>query len=423
MQKAIVLFFITLCLCACQESAPLNGRVKIETIDGQARITVAGEVYSIKGLSGSSYLKEAAQIGANTIRTYDTTNLQSVLDSAHKYGLMVVAGIWLPKSNQKWLYENDEQTEKLSSELAAIGRKYSQHPALLSWCLGNELVFYNLYDLSFSRTYNILLDSLRLNDPNHPVGTAFANFGQKAAVNFALKIKNLDYLLINTFGRLRELTDDMSSLKSLYSKPFLIGEFGENGPWETIWTTWGAPIEPKSSEKVEVLKKRFSELPKEHPQYLGALVFNWGWRQEQTHTWFNVFSEKGEKNALYYYLAEKYGHPQKGGAPLIGNLRIDGENEANQFWFETNDFHQASLEIDSIKLRKLNIKWSLRSEDWYFIKADTPPALPGLIQVSEDPRKISFKCPSKPGPYRLFVKVTDSLGNFASANLPFYVVQ
>ncbi|MGB0979246.1 MAG: hypothetical protein ACPGVV_07600, partial [Croceimicrobium sp.] len=161
----------------------------------------------------------------------------------------------------------------------------------------------------------------------------------------------------------------------------------------------------------------------EHPQYLGALVFNWGWRQEQTHTWFNVFSEKGEKNALYYYLAEKYGHPQKGGAPLIGNFRIDGENEANQFWFETNDLHQASLEMDSIKRKKLNIKWSLRSEDWYFLKADTPPALPGLIQVSEDPRKISFKCPSKPGPYRLFVKVTDSLGNFASANLPFYVVQ
>lgn len=412
---------LILFLISCKEESQLNGRVQISKVEGHHRFTIDGAPYTIKGLSGFSHLNEAALIGANTIRTYDTTGLGAVLDSAHKYGLMVVAGIWLPKSNQAWLYKNDKQGEKLSRELGVLGRKYQDHPALLSWCLGNELIFYDLYDLSFSRTYNMLLDSLRSNDPNHPIGTAFANFGKKAAINFSLKIKDLDYLLINTFGRLRELENDMEALDFLYSKPFLIGEFGENGPWETEWTSWGAPLEPSSSNKVKMLERRFSELPEDHPNFLGALVFNWGWRQEQTHTWFNVFSATGEKNALYYYLSEKYGKPIKQTIPKIDTLLLDGKGNANEFLFESEELHSAQVKLVN-SYSKFKIEWSIRTEDWYFIKADTPPALSGLINKPEE-STIKFKCPSKPGPYRLFVKVSDSLGNFASANLPFYVVQ
>ena len=419
--KFTIALLLSTFLISCQEESHLKGRVQVSMVEGQQRFTIDGAPYTIKGLSGFSHLKEAALIGANTIRTYDTTGLEAILDTAHKYGLMVVAGIWLPKSNQAWLYKNDKQSEKLSKELAALGRKYQSHPALLSWCLGNELIFYDLYDLSFSRTYNMLLDSLRSNDPNHPIGTAFANFGKKAAINFSLKIKDLDYLLINTFGRLRELEKDMEALEFLYSKPFLIGEFGENGPWETEWTSWGAPLEPSSSNKVKMLKRRFSELPVEHPNFLGAMVFNWGWRQEQTQTWFNVFSAKGEKNALYYYLSEKYGHAIKQEIPKIDTLLLDGKANANEFLFESDELHSAQVKLAKSDTN-FKIEWSIRTEDWYFIKADTPPALVGLIK---DPNKssIEFKCPSKPGPYRLFVKVSDKVGNFASANFPFYVVQ
>lgn len=420
----LLLLCVSLSLYSCKREANPDATVKIEELDGQWRFTVNGEVHEIKGVSGQAYLKEAAAIGINTIRTYDTTNLQAVLDSAAYYNIKVVAGIWLPKSPEKWLYGNEEHTSKLSSVLAFLGRKYKDHPALLSWCLGNELIFYNLYDFKFPATYNRLIDSLRSGDPNHPIGTALANFGQKAALNFALKIRPLDYYLINTFGRLREIENDMNSLFFLPDKPFLIGEFGENGPWETEWTKWSAPVEPNSNRKAELLARRFEELPTDNPHYLGAMVFNWGWRQEQTHTWFNVFSEQGERNALYHFLAEKYGGQKEAtGLPEIDTLLIDGIGTFNDFWFDGNQSHTAALRLRDAAPEGLQIEWSLRTEDWFFLKGDTPPALPGYIQKSKDTELIVFTTPDKPGPYRLFVKVSDSLGNFATANMPFYVVQ
>lgn len=419
-----LIFILTLSLISCEREKNADALVKIEEIDGHWQFTIKDKVHAIKGVSGHAYLREAASIGINTIRTYDTTHLQAILDTAEFYNIKVVAGIWLPKSHEQWLYGNEEYTQKLSKELALLGRKYRNHPALLSWCLGNELVYYNLFDFKFPGTYNQLLDSLRAGDPNHPIGTALANFGQKAALNFALKISDLDYYLINTFGRLRELEEDMSRLFFIADKPFLIGEFGENGPWEAEWTKWSAPLEPNSRRKAALLARRFQELPSDNPHYLGALVFNWGWRHEQTHTWFNVFSEKGERNALYHFLADKYGGQKPQSNLLeIDTLLIDGTGNYNSFWFDKNQSHTAALRLTNQSAVGFHVEWSLRTEDWFFLKGDTPPAVAGYIQKSKDPKLIVFTTPAKTGPYRLFVKVTDSLGNFATANLPFYVVQ
>tara|TARA_B100001115_G_scaffold132499_1_gene100208 strand:- start:1515 stop:2789 length:1275 start_codon:yes stop_codon:yes gene_type:complete len=424
MLRIILILFLSGLIASCQNQRPENTRVQIKEINGQARFTIDGQVHEIKGLAGHTHLREAHDIGANTIRTYDTTGLQAILDSAHHYKLKVVAGIWLPKSHVPWLYKNEVQRIKLSKELAALGRKYRDHPALLSWCLGNELIFYDLMDFDFSRTYNRLLDSLRSGDPEHPIGTAFANYGHKAILNFALKIRSVDYLIINTFGRLPKLSEDMNDLDFLWSKPFLIGEFGENGPWETEWTKWGAPLEPSSSQKAEITGRRFKELPREHPNFLGALFFNWGWRHEQTHTWFNVFSKDGERSALYYALAMQYGDSPVPEIPKIKSLKIDHSTKANNFWFESNQWHEAQLEIpESLNKDSLEIRWSIRTEDWFFLKADSPPPLPDLIECAKDRQKIRFKTPSKAGPFRLYVSIHNRSRHFAAANLPFYVVQ
>ncbi|WP_421751522.1 hypothetical protein [Croceimicrobium sp.] len=424
MLRFTLILFLSILLVSCQYQRPENARVQIQKINGQARFTIDGQVHEIKGLAGHTHLQEAHRIGANTIRTYDTTGLEAILDSAHHHGLKVVAGIWLPKSHVPWLYHSEEHSNKLGKELVALGRKYRDHPALLSWCLGNELIFYDLSDFSFSRTYNRLLDSLRSGDPEHPIGTAFANYGHKAILNFALKIRSIDYLIINTFGRLPKLSDDMDDLDWLWSKPFLIGEFGENGPWETEWTKWGAPLEPSSSQKAEITHRRFKELPGDHPQFLGALFFNWGWRHEQTHTWFNVFSKKGERSALYYELALQYGNSSIPTIPKIESLKIDGTKKANDLWFESNEWHTAQIELpENLSADSLKIEWSVRTEDWFFLKADSPPPLPDLIEYSEDRKSIKFRCPPKAGPFRLFVSIHDQKGHFASANLPFYVVR
>jgi hypothetical protein len=411
---------------ACSPSEQGKGTVYIEKTGDKFQLIRNGEPFIIKGVSGEVRLKELVDIGGNCIRTYDTTNLGAILDEAQSLNIAVIAGIWLPKSNSKWFYPNDNLVAETALKLKAFAKKYSNHPALLSWCLGNELIYYDFKDWGFARGYNQILDSLKSGDPNHPVGTALANYGDKAILNFGLKIRNIDLVYVNTFGRLNQLEADRARWTWLLDKPFVVGEFGENGPWESDGTVWGAPGEINSSQKAERLAAIYdSILPKDNPAFLGSLAFFWGWRQEQTHTWFNVFSQEGEKNEMYFKLAEVFGKELKSNRPpKVGLLSIDSIFYANKLLLDPSTPHFAKVFASDPEKDSLNYHWSVRTEDWFFVKGDLPPAALENTVLSPNTKegKISFNSPSKPGPYRLFVKITDGHGNFGSVNLPFYVV-
>lgn len=424
--RFLLAFMMLILLFSCRnESEFLSDKVEILYVDGQAQFHIDGNPFEVRGVSGSSHLHEAAKIGINTIRAYDTAGLQDILDSAAHHHIMVIAGIWLPKSQDKWFYSEPREIDSLSQKLATLGRKYAEHPALLSWCLGNELRFQELSDFTFSRGYGQLLDSLKAGDPNHPVGTAFANLPRNTVLNFGLKVPELDYYLINTFSQLANIDELLSKVEPFWSRPFLIGEFGEIGPWEVPATRWGAPYEPKSSEKSTILAQQFERLPIHNKNYLGACVFNWGSRQEQTHTWYNFFDEAGAKNAQYFFLADWLGYPQNISPPIIDTLLIDGLGLAQDFWFNAGEYHQAEVRLASgSEVEGLTIEWSVRAEDWYFLRGETPAPLTQNIEIPIDPQRIAFKCPEKPGAFRLFVRVSDdSLRTYATANLPFYVVR
>lgn len=428
MLKRYLLAFslIGLFLGGCSPSPKRDGTVHIEKQNDSYRLIRNGKPFLVKGVSGRTRLKELQEIGGNCIRTYDTTNLGATLDEAEKLGLAVIAGVWLPKSKSDWFYKNDTYIEEAAINLKALGEKYGSHPALLSWCLGNELIFYDFKDWSFSRAYNQILDSLRVGDPNHPIGTALANYGDKAIINFGLKIPNIDLVYINTFGRLNQLASDREKWEWFFDKPFIVGEFGENGPWESNGTVWGAPGEINSSQKSERLKALYDTvMPSKHPAFLGSLAFFWGWRQEQTHTWFNVFSRDGEKNEMYFTLANAFGKDLKANRPpSIEPLSIDSIFASNELFLNPNSRHFAQLNATDPEQDSLSYYWSIRTEDWFYIKGDAPPEpLANTVDTAITRAGLNhFTSPSKPGPYRLFVKVIDGKGNFASVNLPFYVV-
>jgi hypothetical protein len=417
---------IGLFLGGCSPSPKRDGTVHIEKQNDSYRLIRNGKPFLVKGVSGRTRLKELQEIGGNCIRTYDTTNLGATLDEAEKLGLAVIAGVWLPKSKSDWFYKNDTYIEEAAINLKALGEKYGSHPALLSWCLGNELIFYDFKDWSFSRAYNQILDSLRVGDPNHPIGTALANYGDKAIINFGLKIPNIDLVYINTFGRLNQLASDREKWEWFFDKPFIVGEFGENGPWESNGTVWGAPGEINSRQKSERLKALYDTvMPSKHPAFLGSLAFFWGWRQEQTHTWFNVFSRDGEKNEMYFTLANAFGKDLKANRPpSIEPLSIDSIFASNELFLNPNSRHFAQLNATDPEQDSLSYYWSIRTEDWFYIKGDAPPEpLANTVDTAITRAGLNhFTSPSKPGPYRLFVKVIDGKGNFASVNLPFYVV-
>lgn len=413
-------------LGACSSPAAKNSPVYIEKADDRFQLIRNGEPFLIRGVSGEIRLKELANIGGNCIRTYDTTNLGLVLDEAHSLGIAVIAGIWVPKLSAQWFYSNQDLVDEASRSLKSFAGRYSNHPALLSWCLGNELIYYDITDFEFAAGYNQMLDSLKSGDPNHPIGTALANYGNRAIINFGLKVPDIDLYYINTFGRIGQFEEDRNKLSWLFDKPFVIGEFGESGPWESNGTIWGAPRELNSSEKAERLKAIYdSLLPEDNPSYLGSLAFYWGWRQEQTHTWFNVFSQEGEKNEMYFALAEVFGNETNmNRPPEISALSIDGILDANKLLLKPSSHHLSKVIATDPESDSLSYYWSVRPEDWFFVKGGLPPdaVINTLEEDSTTKGEVHFNTPSKPGPYRLFLRITDGQGNFASVNKPFYVV-
>lgn len=426
MRAGLLISVALMTLVACTESKIYNEQmaVHLKETDGQYQIIRNGEPFQIRGVCGQTKLGLLKSIGGNTIRTYDTTNLAAVLDSAYAHNLAVIAGIYLPVSTTSWLYGNDTIAEYYNTEIRKVVAKHKDHPALLMWCLGNELIYYDFWDMSFARTYNKFVETIYETDGQHPVTTAIANFSDRAIVNFRLKVPELDLFLFNTFGRLPKLEEDMKPYNMIWDGPFMVGEYGENGPWEAKTTEWGAPLEMNSDEKATRLVYDFKEnLPKQNPRFLGGLAFYWGQRQEVTHTWFNYFSEDERISAPVYALAALWGNPLDGNKPpAIKYFQINGSRAYNSFLFSPGSVHTASFSLHDHENDSLKFEWELLPEDWYFQKANKPLAVNGLITQAAA-GEISFKVPEKAGPYRIYAKAYDNHGNFAVANLPFYVVR
>lgn len=414
-------------LIACRPSETADYRAEAGVClkrEGEGfRLMRNQEPFFVRGVAGHGRYPLLRSIGANTIRTYDTVGLESTLDSAQAYGLAVVAGIPLPKSTESWFYRNDSLVEAYALGIGEAARRYAGHPALLLWCLGNEPLFYDFKEFNFPRVYNRFLDTLRKHDHGHPVAMGMANFSDRAIVNMAFKIPSIDLLVINTFGRLPKLQDDMRNYRWLWDKPYLVGEFGEIGPWEAPQTAWQAPLEPNSAGKAQRLALAYTEhMPDQDPRFLGALAFYWGQRQEVTHTWFNFFNQRGETSAALAQLAALYGHPRKGNqAPRIDHLFLDSSKAYNRFLFSSGSPHTAQAEVYDPDGDSLQWHWQIRAEDWFFEKSQEPPNL--LDSSTQNLSELQFEAPALPGPYRLFLEVRDQKGHFASANWPFYVVR
>lgn len=412
--------------CKTDSPSPQSGKVSFaKDSTGHYQVYRGTEVFTINGVSGRYNLPLLKECGGNTIRTYDTTHLASILDEADSLGIAVVAGIWLPIASEDWFYRNEDYIAQAEQNLKRLGEKYRNHPALLSWVLGNELIFYDALDFNFPRQYAKLFRALKQSDPNHPIGTAIANVGQKAMLNWSLKFRDLDYLLFNTFGRLKSLKSDLKHFTHYWDKPFFIGEFGEVGPWEATTTRWGVPLEMSSNNKAYWLRDMYyQQIPSDHPNFLGAMAFYWGWRQEQTHTWFNVFDEEGRYNDQLYVLREVWKGDTSfaNSPPVTKRLLLEDCNNPDSLVFSAGRVLSAELEAFDPDGDSLSISWSVRTEDWLWKKAETPPALFPEPRLDSTGFRASFTAPAKPGPYRLFVKLSDYQGHFSTINLPFYVV-
>ncbi|WP_158618217.1 glycoside hydrolase family 2 TIM barrel-domain containing protein [Chitinophaga lutea] len=385
--------------------------------------------FIVKGAAGFTHMRQLREAGGNTVRVWDTAQLGRILDEAHAHQLAVIAGLPMPVSSILSFYQDTAKTAAQYSAFRAVVNRYKSHPALLMWCLGNEVDFpYRPKFKPFYKAYNRLLNMIHADDPDHPVTTAVINMNHRMIYNIRWKVDGLDLISVNIFGSLRYMDRHLSKLSWAWSGPFLITEWGINGPWESDGTTaWGAPIERSSGRKAEQYLQLYKYMPVNNPRFLGACVFFWGQKQETTHTWFSLFSDNGASsqavNVMQFLWTNRW--PEHN-APALKEVRVDGKGAWDNILLNPATVHTAEMVFDALPGDSIRIKWELLKEDWYMKNWYEPnlkkPASFDSLLLSCEGYKVTFRAPAKTGPYRIFATVFDDKGRFAAANTPFYVV-
>lgn len=410
---------------ACQKFTPnkeSSATVYVQKTERGYQLIRNNTPFIIKGAAGDGHLAELREAGGNTIRLYDTIDLRTHLDAAHDAGLAAIVDIPLPKyGDGSHFYSRDISLER--KQIADLVKNHKDHPALLYWNVGNELYYPTAYSQTkFFDSFNSLVRLVKEVDPNHPVSTAIIGGNRRRLASVALKSPDLDLISMNSFGNLTHLKDRLEPIRLIWNGPFVISEWGVNGPWEEAETSWGAPIEHNSSKKAAILEARYHSEIMDDPNLLGSVVFFWGSKQERTPTWFSIFSPEGHKSEAFYTLQSLW--KQKPTEAYLGPranvIRINGKTSRENVILSAGKIFQAELESTHPSRDTVMYHWEIRKEAWAEVEEEQAPEIDLIKESDQD--KISFKTPEEEGPYRLYVYLTDGKQHFSTTNIPFYVL-
>jgi hypothetical protein len=401
----------------------------LSIIKGRYTIIKNGKTFILKGASGYTFLKELKNAGGNTIRTWDTTHLDRILKEAQDNNLSVIVGLSLPTiEDGSYLYDNKTKTNSLVKSYAAVVNKYKNNKSLLFWCVGNELEFpYFFRSGNFYSAFNRLVDTIHRVDPNHPVTTTMVNVNRKSVINLKLRT-NIDFISINSFGGLLFLKDQLKEMQLFWKGPYLLTEWGVDGPWGLApHTAWRSYLELNSSLKAKRYYSLYHNyMPTDDPRFIGALVFYWGNKQEYTPTWYSLFAENGSASEtvamMNYIWTGKW--PEHVG-PQIKSMRVDNKKGKDNIILKSNTTAEARVVIEDKDTTGLVYSWQVLPEDWYQLNniygSKKLKPVKDLV-VKQNGNHLAFKTPKKEGPYRIYVNIYDSHNNVSTANVPFFVI-
>ena len=182
------------------------------------------------------------QMGANTIRTYDTMNdvsatnvslVRAMLDKAQANGLSVIMAYYPDHTSA--VTDPTFQSTVQTTFLAAVNT-YKDHPAVLMWALGNEQNLDNGQNAAWYPFLNTVLGMAKAADPSHPVTTVEGECPQcTPAISFTIgngvkadaSMTNLDFWGITAY-RGKSFNGLFDQLASTTTKPILLAEFGKD---------------------------------------------------------------------------------------------------------------------------------------------------------------------------------------------------
>ncbi len=382
-----------------------------------------GKPYYVKGAGGNDYFDRVKKYGGNSIRTWSHDNARAILDSAHKYGLTVMMGLWVQHERHGFDYNDTEAVYYQLQGFKDVIMDLKDHPALLCWGIGNEV------DLFYSNTkvWSAIQDIAKFihqMDPNHPTTTITAGLDPEEIRLINERCPDIDFMCINTYGDLENVVP-AGIRKAGWKGAYMITEWGPTGHWEIANTDFKIPVEQTSTEKSKVYRERYLKIAADSSKCIGSYVFLWGNKQETTPTWYSMFLSDGSESEILDVMEMNWASRwPKNRAPSVSSFKIAGKNALDNIYLQANSATVAEAMVKDPENKPLKYVWVFMPESTDkkaggdFEK--TPEAIANLITENQG-NKISFKAPSQPGAYRLFLYAYDEERNVAFANIPFYV--
>ena len=407
------------------------GPVKVEIVEeaGVFKINRGGKPYTIKGAGLSGDIKSLKAHGANSFRTWSVDNGsetgREVLDKALAYDMTVMMCFYVRPERHGMDYGDADMVAKQFEQIKKQVLELKDHPALLMWCIGNELNL-NYTNPEVYNAVNEISEWIHEVDPNHPTTTTVASLNpdpKKLADEISSRAPDLDVLSIQVYGDLFALEDLLE--KAQWKKPYMITEWGTIGHWEMEATKWGAPIEQTSTEKANTYLKGYSKsiLPSAD-QCIGNYVFLWGQKQERTPTWYGMFLEDGREtetvDVMHYIWNNEWPSNR---TPSVLSMTLDKRESRDNIYLEKGENYEASIKTIDHEGDSLRYKWVIMRESTEKKEGGDKEEIPESLGVIDSATGTSIKitAPTEEGAYRLFAYVYDGNSHAAHANIPFYV--
>jgi hypothetical protein len=276
-------------------------------------------------------------------------------------------------------------------------------------------------------TINDLSRMVHALDPQHP--TTYMTNGPTGAWKAWKACEDLDIISVNVFSGIDDLKQALSWGGGVINRPILISEWAPSGYWNALSTSWGAPIEANGEEKaVSYVNHYQNYLSEASGGLLGSCLFLWGQKQEQTHSWFSVFTEQGEPTVLVDEITHMWtGTYPTNRAPLAQAIQVGDYEVTQELILYQGETYLATGYAHDFDHDSLTYAWEITREfDRGFITGgdaeSRPPALQGLSQAMTG-QTMRFYTPSEIGAYRIFFYVRDDHGHAGVTNVPFFVTK
>jgi hypothetical protein len=411
-------------LITCLVSVNVQTQTTIAKTDEEWSLLVDGNPFEIKGVTFGyvddvehyqSYFEDLKFLGVNTIRLWATNDdTRTLLDVAHANDIKVMVGIWMRhgrpgmEDDDHFNYlEDDKGMETMYNNALDVVETYKNHPAVLTWAIGNEVYLNTSTDAekeAYSKLLERICSAIKKQDSNHPITSVEAwTFGLKWWETY---VPSIDIYGLNSYGPgANFLASELE--KRHINKPYIITEFGVTGEWDIKAKKHGVTVEPSDQEKYEAISKGYAEWIEPHPNCLGVYIFHYANGNEFISPWL-LTHHNNKTRPQYWAIREAYtGYKPVNYVPEISTFELPDSE------FESKTWIPVELTTSDVENEKLEVRFFYNQRTGSRKRRNQINTLNHRGNLKDG---FEIQLPKEDGAIKVYVNVSDSFNNVGIAS-------